>query len=129
MSCSHAVTTVAWLYGEAPEEHLHHVAVCAECQAVADAHERVAYAVSGVAPALRTARTAPRRGWWVAGGLAAAAAALLVAWSGPPRGVADTDPDGQAAAPYAAFADEEVDVALDDLEADLDAFTAELDAF
>lgn len=131
MSCPNAETTVAWVYGEAPEEHLHHVVACAECAAIVAEHERVMAAVSGVAPALGKA-PAKRAGWWAVGGLALAAAALLSVsvWQAP-RTVADTDgPDlALAAEPAPALSfDDDVDAALDDLEADLDVLAADLDA-
>jgi hypothetical protein len=132
MSCPNAETTVAWVYGEAPEEHLHHVVACAECAAIVAEHERVMAAVSGVAPALRKA-PARRAAWWALGGLALAAAALLSAsvWQAP-RTVADTDgPDlALAADPITpvTFPGDDVDAALDDLEADLDVLAADLDA-
>ena len=39
MSCPEATTTtIAWLYGEADDEHALHVASCPECAAVVEAH-------------------------------------------------------------------------------------------
>ena len=52
--CAHAeTTTLLWLYGEGPEEHVHHMADCAVCQEVAETHAAVASAVGPVREALQ----------------------------------------------------------------------------
>ena len=84
MSCPHAqTTTLSWLYGDGPEEHLHHVAACAHCQTVAAEHADALGQL--VEPA-----AAPRRRGWAAplllgGSLLAAAAALLFVANPPPQ--------------------------------------------
>lgn len=134
--CPQHEHTLAWLYGHGPEEQLHHVVDCAACTAVVDEHERVAGAVAGIAPALRAPgdavapapRTAPvaRLGsgaaLWAAGVLLAAAAALIAIGVGgsepPPAAVADPPP---------VAADWELDLALDDLDAEVEALADNLD--
>ncbi|MFT7518048.1 MAG: hypothetical protein ACI9MC_000172 [Kiritimatiellia bacterium] len=52
MTCHHAeTTTIAWLYGEGPKEHVHHVAMCETCQEVARMHSEV---MSTIGPVLGT---------------------------------------------------------------------------
>jgi len=87
MSCEHAsTTTLLWLYNETDEDHVHHVAACADCTAVVAEHEEVAAMVSPVLPGAPAAlavvpAAAPVAGgrgalFW-AGGLAVAAAAVM----------------------------------------------------
>jgi len=55
MTCEHAeTTTIAWLYGEGPEDHLHHVATCEACQRVLRTHSEVMQAVGPVLDQLAT---------------------------------------------------------------------------
>lgn len=91
-------TTIAWLYGEGPENHVHHVASCEDCTAVAAEHAEVMASVGPVLDELRPAPaavppaeapTAPapvaaNRPWLLAAlaVVAVAAAALLVLWVG-----------------------------------------------
>ncbi len=89
-SCPHAqTTTLQWIWGEGPEDHLRHLASCAECQQVLEDHERVLAAVAGVSeledsgvagPTLGAARRVgpQRRAVLIASAVALAAAVLLV---------------------------------------------------
>ena len=93
-TCSHADTTTnSWLYGEGPEDHVHHVAACAACTAVAAEHAEVMAAVGPALGGLQEATVpavvaadavAPRAANrpWLLGALlvAAAAVALLLVW-------------------------------------------------
>lgn len=80
MTCPHAqTTTLRWLYGELDDDaHAAHVATCADCQAVCDAHLDVLGALpdaAGIQAAPSRRRTVP---WPVLGPLLAAAAATFV---------------------------------------------------
>ncbi|MEQ1508035.1 MAG: hypothetical protein ABMB14_37750 [Myxococcota bacterium] len=131
MSCSHATTTtVAWLYGEAPDAHALHVAGCPDCAAVADDHAGVVGALGPALGALRDAAEAPAREpvprrsrWAIAGfGLAVAAAAALAVST---RAIPPTVPSGATAAPTIAAIDT-FDAALDDLDLDVATLEQEL---
>lgn len=99
-SCPHVeTTTLQWLWGEGPEDHVHHVARCGECQRVIEEHEGVLGAVSvaatptrAVSEELEQARQpgGRRRGLMLASALALAAA--LVLFVRPP---ADTSHPGK----------------------------------
>jgi hypothetical protein len=135
--CPHATTTtLLWLYGEAPEDHLHHVAACPACAAVVAEHEAVlAAAVPAAREAVPANQPAPTgRRWGAAawggaaalGALAVAAVALVVM---APRTVSDRGEDTAAhvdvartAPSWAAPADD----ALESLHDDLDALEASL---
>jgi hypothetical protein len=125
MSCPHAdTTTVAWLAGDADDAHVHHVAACAECQAVLVAHEQVGRAMRNLPRRVRVARS-PVPPVWLFVPLVAAAAALLL-WARLGAEPVDT---GQMTAEVALPAPVHVDVdgALDELDADLDALATDLE--
>ena len=140
--CPDHERTLAWLYGHGSEDQLHHVVDCEACQALVDEHERVAAAVASVAPALRTpgaVAPAPRTdrrarpGWgaglWAAGLLLAAAVALLAIGARPDGGGSETAAPATAevgATPVATEWDE-LDLALDDLDAEVEALADNLD--
>ena len=122
--CNHAETTVAWLYGEAPEEHALHVASCPLCTEVLATHERVLGATAPLkleAPAARGASW--RRAGWV---LALAAAGLAWMMWGPSSEVEALSPaivqlDDATPVYGVADIDQEIDalsLALDDLSED-----------
>lgn len=49
LTCPHAeATTLAWLYGEGPDEHAEHVAHCADCTHVVEMHSEVLAAVGPI---------------------------------------------------------------------------------
>ena len=136
MSCQHAkTTTLLWLYGEGPEDHVSHIAECEECQAVTEEHSDLMVTIGPVIPALRRAEPMRRRRWWVAAGLVALAAAAalmlrfaMVAPTLSPEVVAANDTDGEVEMFLEAdlvFVDP-LDLWLDDLDADLDAFSQDL---
>ena len=88
-SCPHAdSTTIAWIYGEGPEDHALHVSACAVCSAVLEEHERVVAAVVGTEP-MSTAQAdsasvtpANNTVWYLAAGVAAAMlVGLFLMWS------------------------------------------------
>jgi hypothetical protein len=92
-------TTVAWLYGEGPEDHLHHVAACEDCAAVAAEHADTLATVGPVLDALRVPQVgapadpvpaAANRPWLLSAVLAVAVAAvaLLLWWPAPSPTVA-----------------------------------------
>lgn len=114
MTCPHAATTtVRWIYGEADEAHLHHVAACAECQEVLAEHEAVSEAL---VPARRSVAWPFARP--VAWGLALAAAVLLAFRALVPEPAPDPAP---------IFVDR-LDAELDALDAELDALAADFDS-
>lgn len=82
MSCPHeTTTTVAFLYGEAPDAHALHVAGCAPCTAVVAEHEQVANVLGPALSALRAPgmpRASRSRAPWITGAVLALAAAVLV---------------------------------------------------
>lgn len=88
-SCPHAdSTTIAWIYGEGPEDHALHVSGCAACSAVLEEHERVVTAVAGTEPMstaqadLASATPANNTVWYLAAGVAAAmVVGLFLMWS------------------------------------------------
>ena len=124
--CPHAqTTTVAWLYGEAPDEHAAHVAGCPACAETLESHELVLGALAPLAvqpsvPVPMSRRVAP---WLVA--LAAAGVGWLMWGAGSHAPQAE---DGVwmrvADAPLAISAtdiDQEIDalsLAIDDLSED-----------
>jgi hypothetical protein len=125
--CPHEPTTVAYAYGEAPEDHALHVASCPACAEVLALHE----AVAGSVPlsALATAPTARRRRRWprVLLGAALAAAAAAVGLALLP------DPPAPAPAPAPGLgswgptgAPEPLDAALDDIDLELASLELEL---
>ena len=121
MSCPHAsTTTVAFLYGEAPDAHALHVASCAECAAVLDDHEAVAVVLgptlSAVRPRTRAARRFPLAAVGAGVLLAMAATALLAVRSWTPSA-----PDPVAPPP-----DDGFDVAIDALDLELAELELEL---
>jgi len=122
MSCPHATTTtLLWLYGEGDEDHLDHVAECAECQLVVAEHAEVASALGPVLPALATPPPVPTgRTWWLApiGVVALAAATLLAVRALPPPVPSTADTDVAVVAPSAVL-DDDLDEALEGLERDL----------
>jgi hypothetical protein len=145
MTCEHSeTTTVAWLYGEAPEEHLHHVVGCAACQSVVEEHEAVGAALAEVLPALRSRpvlRSAPApearvqrpsfRGAWLLGALAVAAGALFAlrfALPPPPAGEEPRRTSPEVAQVATGSFRDDVDRDLEVLEADLDAFADDLES-
>jgi len=67
---------LTWLYGDGPEEHLHHVAACAHCQAVAVEHADTLQELVERASEPRSRRHPARL--LLSGSLLAAAAALLL---------------------------------------------------
>lgn len=123
MSCPHAATTtVAFLYGEAPDAHALHVASCAECEGVVTEHEQVATALAPTLGAIRSTGVAPSPRRFgavgvVAGGvlLAMAATVLLMLRIEPPpvEAPAAGVPDG-------------FDVAIDELDLELTSLELEL---
>jgi hypothetical protein len=122
MTCPHReTTTVQWLYGEAPDEHVHHVAGCVECQEVADRFERVEAAVAGVRPALARRRIRPR--WPGIAVTLLAASALLGVWRFAAEQMPSTERDGT----MVDLVDESFDDDLEDLEDDLAWLSIELD--
>jgi hypothetical protein len=102
--CPLADTTLLWLFGEGPEDHIDHVVACAHCQQTVRVHEETLGAMAEAgAPephvAEPTARTPMRL--ILAGTLLAAAALLMLH---PPidpgePGSASRPDTGQAAAP------------------------------
>lgn len=122
MTCEHSeTTTLLWLYGEAPEEHASHVAVCAACTAVSALHADV---VGGLPVVPRVAPAAPEPAnqlrWFVSGTLAVAAAALVVFGLSRPPTLGDT------AVAIAPIAYAEWQAPLSDLSDELDLLDAEL---
>lgn len=117
MTCPHAATTtLSWMYDEQPEDHLHHVVGCADCQGVLDTHESVLAAVSPIAPSLTSV---PRRSRWpLVAAVALAAAAFVVA--------ALPDPPEEAPAVVTTPFDGQLDLELDDLDHALDTLAADL---
>jgi hypothetical protein len=89
MSCIHAeTTTLLWAYGEGPENHTDHIAMCAACREVIAMHESVGSEVAALLPVLRhphdetrSAPAVPRANWvrWAAvvGALAAGLAFVV----------------------------------------------------
>lgn len=133
--CEHEAQTLAWLYGDGSDEQLHHVVGCEACTALVDEHERVAGAVAAIAPALRrvpVARSAWRPALWAGGALLAAAVALFAVRGMAPEPAAPMTEAAVVRAPDP-FADAtatpewELDLALDDLDAEVDALSANLD--
>ena len=127
MSCPHReTTTVAWIYGEGPEEHLHHVVGCADCQVVLQEHERVGSALAAVRPALKANKPSRRRRWvWATSALLAAAAALLIVHgsSPAPSGVAPEGSDWVGDDPF----DDGTGAELDAVETEIDDVQSEID--
>lgn len=126
MSCPHATTTtILWVNGDGPEEHLHHVVACDACQAVLED-------ASEVAPFVRMlpAAVVRRRRWpaVLAGTLALAAAVLLFARveAPTPAVVVDTAVARVVAPAVVTPLDSEVDARLDDLDLALDALEHDL---
>jgi len=148
MSCPHApTTTVAWCYGEGPDDHALHVADCAECQQVVADHELVSGAAAGLVPALIDAdgdaaepepepERADRATWvpWAAAGALAAAVLVAVGLGGLPGAESTPSPATQVAvAPAVDTQLREPGVpgdppSFDDVDARLDALELELDA-
>ncbi|MBW1877041.1 MAG: hypothetical protein JRI25_00870 [Deltaproteobacteria bacterium] len=138
MSCEHAKsTTLLWLYGEGDEAHLHHVAACAECQAVVAEHEAVAGLVGPIAADLAVSEAMPadpipanRVPWrWMAVAAAVAASILVMGHLAPAPGGLDRTGDTAVAVLEAPLASP---MAVDGLftaalDADLDALDADLD--
>jgi len=139
MSCEHAKgATLLWLYGEGDEAHVHHVATCAECQALVAEHEAVAGLVGPVGAALAEPEGMPaepnpanRMPWQWMAAAAAVAASVLMTWQfAPGPTTADGTRDTAVAAlevpatPTTAAVDglfaTEMDAELDALDADLD---------
>jgi hypothetical protein len=91
MSCAHAeTTTVLWAYGEGPENHTDHIAVCSECREVIAMHESVGADISALLPLLRRpldeavpAPVSQRKSWvrWAAAVSALAAGLAFVVGS------------------------------------------------
>ena len=124
--CPHAqTTTVAWLYGEAPEEHALHVADCPVCTKTLESHELVLGALAPLAVQHPVSAPVSRRmtPWWVA--LAAAGVGWMM-WGAGSEGLEAEDAEWTrvAVAPSAMSAadiDDELDalsLALDDLSED-----------
>lgn len=118
MSCPHATTTtVLWAWGEGPEEHLHHVVGCPDCQAVLED-------ASEVAPWIGELPAAPRRRWpLVLAGVIALAASVL-AFLAVEAPVAPVEP--VAAAPIPVLFEGDLDAELDRLDLALDALEHDL---
>ncbi|MBT3218292.1 MAG: hypothetical protein HN348_04320 [Proteobacteria bacterium] len=136
MSCQHAkTTTLLWLYGEGPEDHVSHIAQCDECQAVTEEHSELMATIGPVIPALRRAEPMRRRRWWIGGtvvALAAAAALMLrfvvVSPTVEPEVVATNDTDSNVEKYVEAdlvFFDT-LDWGLDDLDDELEALSQDL---
>ncbi|MCB9682694.1 MAG: hypothetical protein H6733_14610 [Alphaproteobacteria bacterium] len=140
--CPHAhTTTVAWLYGESPDDghdHALHVATCADCQATAALHADLIATTAPVLPAVRTttgpsaARVARHVGArvLVASVLAVAAALAVVLGGTPGAGSPATTSAPVAQAPHGAPArGAAVDLTTpDDLDLRLDALQGEVAA-
>ncbi|MGC6492932.1 MAG: hypothetical protein ACON5B_08835 [Myxococcota bacterium] len=116
MSCPHEPTTLAWVYGEAPDAHAHHVGSCPICTQLVDDLEQV-LALPASPPVARAVSRAPRMRPAMA--FAAAAVAMLAAapWFVPSRALTTPDP---VPAPATTLADASaIDLELDRLEAAL----------
>lgn len=123
MSCMHQeTTTVRWLYGEGPDDHLHHIADCVECQDTVARFERLEAAMRPVRPAL----SMPRRRFRFTGVTATllAATALIGVWR---FSVAESSKTSPVEPSVVDLADEDLDDDLDDIDGDLDWVVAELD--
>jgi hypothetical protein len=99
MTCPHTeTTTIAWIYGEGPEDHEMHVAQCMPCQEALAIHEEVQFTLSGLrtdvagtvssvveepAPVVAANRPIGVRMFGVIG-LGLAAAAVFMMWMGSP---------------------------------------------
>jgi hypothetical protein len=134
MNCPHeTTTTLSWLYGDGPEEHIHHIAACPVCTAVVDEHAEVLTHVSRHAPScLQTKQPSappPRVRWTTRVGVVATvgmalAAAWLFAVKAPPAPSALEAPT--AVYEFASFDDDTIDQGLDDLEEEISLLREEL---
>ena len=111
--CPEGARSLAWAYGEAPDDALDHIVGCAECTQLVAEIEQVEAAVATVRPALARPQ---RRRWPVLFAVSAlAAAAMLVTWWAAP---ADGDVPQATPTVDIAFQDD-LDDRLDDLDASL----------
>ena len=130
MRCEHAATTtLLWLYGEADESHVEHVAGCEACQSVAEEHAEVMSAMAGVshldlrAEAELEVQPANRGRFWpmVVGGAVVAALAVMFPRTPaiPEVDVADTEVSPVELAAIVALDDDPLDDSFDALSFEL----------
>ena len=135
MSCEQLETTVAWMYGEGPEEHAEHVFSCETCSAALEEHEAAMAVVAPVVAGLKTEVRGEvvvgpwrrRRVLGVAVVLLAAAAAIAMAVSATRMHSATTPAREAAPSVVDVFDGDDVDAALDALDDDLDALSSDLE--
>ncbi len=129
MSCPENPVTLLWLYGEGPDEHAAHVAECAHCASVVEAHEEVmAVVVPVLSGAVAQDRSPARRRWPVFGALVLLAAGLALTLMPRPVSTTTTAPEVLVvldASPSSLWSDDFTDD-LSDLELAVDVLAAEL---
>jgi hypothetical protein len=119
--CPHAhTTTVAWLYGEAPDEHAMHVAACPACTQTLQSHELVLGALAPVAVQHPVSRPVSRRvaPWLVA--LAAAGVGWMM-WGAGSQGLQAED------AAWPRVADAPSAISTTDIDQEIDALSLAID--
>jgi len=122
MSCEHAqTTTVAWLYDEAPDEHIDHIAHCKICANVVALHEEVLALTYSQRQVPKRRGT---RGPFILTAFALAAAALLVL---KPNSIPVEPTDTYDA--IEVFAEDELDQAFDELELELSTLEDDFSTF
>lgn len=120
MSCAYQDQTLLWLYGEADDSHLAHLATCGHCQALVAEHEQVLGALAEARPVPVQRRWTP----WVVSGIALAAAVAMSLLVNQPS---DFDPVERAELTAHADLDLDLDLQLDELERALSSLEADLE--
>ncbi len=119
--CPHAqTTTVAWLYGEAPDEHATHVAACPACAQTLESHELVLGALAPLAVQHSVSPSVSRRvaPWMVA--LAAAGVGWMM-WGAGSQALQAED------AAWTRVADAPSAISTTDIDQEIDALSLAID--